>query len=828
MSGPRVQPDAGCALCTAALPAAWVLDYPDGEPAGEGTRETMLTLGNGYLATRGAAPEAEADGVHYPGSYLAGFHNRLAGGAGRPDGEESIVNLPNWLPVTFRPAGGDWYAPDRARRVHEHRMLDLRRGVYLRELVVVDRDRRRTRVRQRRLVSMANPHLAALETSIVAENWSGRLEIRSGIDGGVSNANTAARLGAGGRHLADVTGGATDGAIWLTAVTTGSRQTVAVTARTTVGAAGRDATATRTLIRGADDVAEVFGIDVTAGAAVTVDKTVAVFCGRDRAVHDPLSAAGAALRSAGPFEALLADHATAWARLWARFRLDVGEEHVWQLPLRVQTFHLLQTLSPHTVAVDAGVPARGLHGEGYHGHVFWDELFVYPYLNLRLPELTRALLEYRYRRLPAARRQAAAAGMAGALFPWQSATSGRDESPCRSPSPVTGEWQDDRTGRQHHVNLAVSYSVWRYWETTGDLSFLTGHGAELLVATARFWAGLATYDPAEDRYDIRGVLGPDEYHDGYPGRAGQGLDNCAYINVMVAWVLARADEACAIQDRHPGAAPWRTEGVPAGERRRWTHIARRLRLTFLPDGILAQFAGYGDLLELDWDRYRQRYGDLRLLGPLLQAEGDDPNRYKISKQADVLMLLYLFSADELAAQVRGMGYDFDPARIPATVDHYLYRTTHGSTLSRIAHAWVLARTDRRRSFDMLLDALGTDLADPAHSSTREGIHLGATAGALDILQRCYTGLEVRGDVLRLNPLLPEGMDQLDCVLRYRNRELVLHVDHDRVRVSAAPGADPPVAVAVRERVHLLGPGTTVTVPLGPDDGTGDDPSPLDS
>ncbi|NES13169.1 glycoside hydrolase family 65 protein [Micromonospora sp. PPF5-17] len=773
----------------------------------------MLTLGNGYLATRGAAPEASADGVHYPGTYLAGFHNRLPGGAGRPDGEESIVNLPNWLPLTFRPAGGDWYAPGRARRVHEHRMLDLRRGVQLRELVVVDPDRRRTRLRQRRLVSMANPHFAALETSIVAENWSGRLELRSGIDGGVSNAETAARVGAGGRHLADVTGGANDDAIWLTAVAAGSRQPVAVTARTTVGVVDAAAPATRTVVRDAAAVAEMYAIDVLAGTPITIDKTVAVFCGRDRAVHDPLTAAAEALRWAGTFAVLLADHVAAWDRLWSRFRLDVGEEHVWQLPLRVQTFHLLQTLSPHTVDLDAGVPARGLHGEGYHGHVFWDELFVYPYLNLRLPELTRALLEYRYRRLPAARRQAAAAGMAGALFPWQSATSGRDESPVRSPSPVTGEWQDDRTGRQHHVNLAVSYSVWRYWETTGDLSFLLDHGAELLIATARFWAGLATYDPSDDRYDIRGVLGPDEYHDGYPGRAGQGLDNCAYINVMVAWVLARADEACVLQDRHPGAAPWRAAAVPAGERRRWTHIARRLRLVFLPNGLLAQFAGYGDLVELDWDRYRRRYGDLRLLGPLLQAEGDDPNRYKISKQADVLMLLYLFSAEELTALIRGMGYHFDPARIPATVDHYLSRTTHGSTLSRIAHAWVLARTDRRRSFHMLLDALGTDLADPAHSSTREGIHLGATAGTLDILQRCYTGLEVRGDVLRLNPVLPEGMDQLDCVLRYRNRLLVLHVDCDQVRISAGPGADPPVPVAVQEQVHLLAAGAIVTVPL---------------
>ncbi|MEU8264369.1 glycosyl hydrolase family 65 protein [Micromonospora sp. NPDC048999] len=808
---PDVDPE--CELCSRPPPAGWVLAYCGEAPGEEGTRETMLTLGNGYLASRGADPEAWADGVHYPGTYLAGFHNRLAG-PGQSDGTESIVNLPNWLPLTFRTAGGEWFAPGQGQRVHEHRLLDLRRGVYLREVLVVDRDQRRTRVRQRRLVSMANPHLAALETSIVAQNWSGRLDIRSGLDGGVVNANAPTEAGSCGRHLTRVSTGEDDAeTVWLTALTTSSRHRVAVAARTRIIGGGPQRR--QAAVHGPDDVSQVIAVEVIPGERVSVEKTVAIFSNRDRAVSEPVPAAREELRQTGSFDVVLAEHVAAWARLWARFRLDIGEQHAWQAPVRVQTFHLLQTLSPHVIDLDAGVPARGLHGEGYHGHIFWDELFVYPYLDLRMPELTRALLEYRYRRLTAARRQAAAVGTAGALFPWQSGESGWDESPVRSRSPVTGEWVDDYTGRQQHVNLAVAYCVWRYWETTADLSFLAASGLELLVETARFWAGLATYDPVDDRYDIRGVIGPDEYHDGYPGRPGQGLDNCAYINVMVAWVLGHAEEACGVLARHPGMRPWRDVAPTDDERHRWAHIRRRLRLVFLDDGILAQFQGYGDLAELDWHRYRQRYGDLRLLGPLLQKEGDDANRYRVSKQADVLMLLYLFSAEELTDLVRGLGYEFDPARIPATVDYYLSRTSHGSTLSRVAHAWVLARTDRRRSLEMLVTALGTDLADPQHSSTRNGIHVGANAGTLDILQRCYTGLEIRGDVLRLNPQLPDGLDELDCVIRYRNQLITLHVDHESVRVTAAPGADQPVPVAVRDRSFPLDPGSTVTVALPP-------------
>ena len=437
------------------------------------------------------------------------------------------------------------------------------------------------------------------------------------------------------------------------------------------------------------------------------------------------------------------------------------ESHESHLPVAVQLFHLSQTLSPHTADLDAGVPARGLHGEGYHGQVFWDELFVFPFLNFRLPELTRALLRYRHRRLPQARRRAAGRGLKGALFPWQSGSDGRDESPDLSRNPLTGRWVPDYSGRQYHVGLAVAYNVWRHWETTGELSFLALYGAELLIETARLWAGLATYDPTADRYDIRGVMGPDEFHDGYPDRPGQGVDNCAYINVMTAWVLARARDAHALLDQHHGAELWQHMHLTDEELSRWEHIGRRLRLSFLASGIIEQFEGYGGLAELAWEGYRARYGDIGSLGAILQAEGDSSNRYKASKQADALMLLYLFTAEELTALIHHLGYDFDPKRIPATVDYYLARTSHGSTLSRVAHAGVLARTDRRRSWRILREALSTDVADLPGASTREGIHLGATAGTLDILQRCYIGLDVRHDVLWLNPLLPDDLDHLD-------------------------------------------------------------------
>ncbi|GIH81573.1 hypothetical protein [Planobispora longispora] len=173
------------------------------------------------------------------------------------------------------------------------------------------------------------------------------------------------------------------------------------------------------------------------------------------------------------------------------------------------------------------MPARGLHGEAYRGHVFWDELFVLSWLSLCFPDITRGLLRYRWRRLPEARAAARAAGFAGAMFPWQSGSDGTEQTQTLHLNPASGHWLPDHSHLQRHVGLAIAYNVWHYHAATGDIAFLAEAGAEMLVEIARFFASLATLDPVSGRYEIRGVMGPDEYHESYPGAPSPGLDNTA-------------------------------------------------------------------------------------------------------------------------------------------------------------------------------------------------------------------------------------------------------------------------------------------------------------
>ena len=541
---------------------------------------------------------------------------------------------------------------------------------------------------------------------------------------------------------------------------------------------------------------------------MTVDKMVTMFTGRDHAVSEPADEAERWLSRTGRFKEVLDDHVVALVALWDRMGIDFeGHGHALRV-VRFHLLHLLQTVSPNTADRDAGVPARGLQGEAYRGHIFWDELFVFSVLNLRMPTLTRSLLRYRYRRLGEARRAASEAGHRGAMFPWQSGSDGREESQQLHLNPKSGRWNPDPSRRQHHIGIAIAYNVWQYYQVTGDLEYLIECGAEVLVEIARFYASLVSFDTARGRYVIRGVIGPDEFHSGYPNAPFDGIDNNAYTNVMSVWVILRALEALEVVPLQIRSDLTQSLGLPTLEIERWRDITARMFVPF-HDQVISQFEGYADLPELDWEEYRRRYGDIQRLDRLLEAEGDDVNCYKASKQADVMMLFYLLSADELRCILEGLGYEFLGDAIPRTIDYYMARTTHGSTLSGVVHSWVLARANRDRAMEFFDLALKSDIADIQGGTTAEGIHLAAMAGSVDLLQRCFTGLETRGNRLIFSPHWPEPLGTLELPIFYRGHRLCLCINGKVVQVSAGTGSQPSIEIECRGQVVQLHPGGTV-------------------
>jgi trehalose/maltose hydrolase-like predicted phosphorylase len=246
---------------------------------------------------------------------------------------------------------------------------------------------------------------------------------------------------------------------------------------------------------------------------------------------------------------------------------------------------------------------------------------------------------------------------------------------------------------------------------------------------------------------------------------------------------------------------------------RWRDITQKMKVVFHSDGVLTQFEGYEQLPEFDWVGYRERYGNIQRLDRVLEAEGDSTNRYKVSKQADVLMLLYLLSGDELRALLAGLGYQVTDEQLARTVDYYLVRTSNGSTLSAVVSSWVLARYDPDEAWRLLQQALNSDIADVQGGTTSEGIHLGAMAGTVDMVMRCLTGLQTRERVLRIDPALPPQVKELRFSIHYRGHRVELMFAQDRVEVGSRPGPAAPITVVVGNKSVELSPGASQVFPL---------------
>ena len=476
-------------------------------------------------------------------------------------------------------------------------------------------------------------------------------DVKITLDGNVTNSLVERYRDLANQHLGSVDKREiSDNSVLLTVDTNQSRIPIAMAARSTVWRDGEPVPATYRLFDAAAEIGHDIEVRLTVGEAVTVEKIVSVYTGHDVATSEPGVDAERGLARLGRFAELLDGHLTEWAHLWERLSIEFDFTDELRI-LRLHLLHLLQTVSPNTADLDAGVPARGLHGEAYRGHIFWDELFIFPVLNLRLPMITRSLLGYRYRRLPEARHAATAAGYSGAMFPWQSGSDGREESQRLHLNPRSGHWNPDASARAHHIGIAVAYSAWevqsghrrprvpdrlRRGDACGDRTLLRQPG-DVRRRARSFW------HPRGDRAD--------EFHSGYPGAPYDGIDNNAYTNVMAVWVIMRALDAL-----KPPPLPNRLDllevlGLHTAELAHWEEVSRRMYVPF-HDGVISQFEGYGALEELDWDRLRRQYGNIQRLDRILEAEHDDVNRYKASKQADALMLLYLMSADRAARAPR--------------------------------------------------------------------------------------------------------------------------------------------------------------------------------
>ena len=496
---------------------------------------------------------------------------------------------------------------------------------------------------------------------------------------------------------------------------------------------------------------------------------LATYCANARRRPSTASATAAlASAQAAGFERLLNAHRARLGERWEEAGIEIDGDPELERALRFCLFHLMTSVADHG---EAAVGARGLTGAAYRGHVFWDaDVFVLPFLAATHPAAARAMLEYRLRRLPAARAAAQAEGTAGAHFPWESAAGGDEVAPTRGRDRL-GRVTAIRTGDlEEHIVADIAWAACCYADWTGDTAFLSGPGRGLVLDSARWWATRIERD-ADGSAHIRGVIGPDEYHGP--------VDDNAFTNVMARWNLRRAI-----------ALSQAIGETDTTELRCWQTLADAL-----VDGydestrIYEQFAGFHALEPLVIAEVTPR----RPVAATLLLGAERVAGAQVVKQADVLMLHHLVP-DEVT-----------PGSLVPNLHHYEPRTAHGSSLSPGVHASLLARADRLdEARDLLLQSARIDL-DDVTATTAGGVHLASMGASWQALAFGFAGLRPGADVLEVAPRLPVRWRSLAVPITFRGTRLRLRFHHDHVEVEA----DRPVRIRLdRAEPVRISPGRT--------------------
>ncbi|MGF2384097.1 glycoside hydrolase family 65 protein [Lentilactobacillus otakiensis] len=786
----------------------WHLDYY-GEYAGKRNygQEAMLTIGNGYFGLRGAYVESHADKDNYPGMYVAGVYNQLTTKINDRDVvNEDLVNLPNAQYISF---GVDHQLPFTIKKADIqdiYRSLDLKNGALTTTLHIQLSTGHIIQVRATKAANMNQWHRYAVKYELKPINFSGSLQIYAGIDGNVINGNVE-RYQDFDQHHIDVIGmAAHDNQVSMTGQTKTSHVQFVINSK--LSSQNLD---TKKLIDTTTEegkVEQTLSINVEPGKEYEFEKNVTVFTSKDKDAN--LEADAQKELDDSSFDNTLSDSEKFWSNVWQHSDIIIDNDLTSQKLTRVNIFHMLVTSAALASGkLDASVGARGLHGEAYRGHIFWDVTFDLPFYAIHYPAIAKQCLLYRYNRLAEARKYAASEDKQGSMYPWQSGMYGDEQSQFVHLNPVSGEWDPDNSRLQRHVSISVAYDIINYVHITGDKEFMDKYGLEMLLSICKFWVSMTDYDKDADRYDIHHVMGPDEFHEEYPNSNDHGLTNNAYTNIMVSWLFDKVNTLVSDEDSKVLKQASEKAGFDNDLLSKMNDIDHKLRLDINEEGIIGQFSGYFNLSKLNFDSYRRKYGDISRIDRLLKGEGKSPDAYQVAKQADTLMAYYELPFNEVQEVINRLGYKLPANFFTSNLRFYLDRTTHGSTLSRIVYS-VLDEIDGNmdQSWQLFSTALFSDYYDIQGGTTAEGIHLGVMGATLQIETKCYGGVRFDTDEVTINPHLPSTWNKISFKETYQGVNYNFVIGHHRIDVTA--DADTHVSVAKKAYSLTKNKMTTIT------------------
>ncbi|WP_026486898.1 glycoside hydrolase family 65 protein [Caldanaerobius polysaccharolyticus] len=732
--------------------------------------ETIFTLTNGYMGVRGTLEEGSND--ERPGIFIAGIFDKSEAQV------REIVNVQNWLGIKIY-AEGNYLDLDKCHILDFKRILDMKRGILFKSILLKDGVGRVTSVEGYRFLSRCNVHRAGIKLYITPVNYSGVLSVENIIDGTVVNSkeNPKERT----KHLRLIENAKLDeGGCYLETATRDDDTRIGVGSIVRIyDYANKDNVVRfRRFSYLGEKSVEYLEFEASENNPVEVDKFVITYTSRDvskdklkevvtRELYD--------FASEGMDKELLR-HTAVYERLWDVADINIEGDEDADKALRFNIFHLMSSVNANDPMVS--IAAKALHGEGYKGHVFWDtEIFMLPFFIYTYPQAARTLLMYRYNMLDAARENALLNGFKGAQYPWESADTGKEETP---------KWGVDYLGNQvriwtgdieHHITADIAFAVYEYYRVTDDIDFMLNYGAEIIFETARFWTSRCEYNEQFDRYEINNVIGPDEFH--------EHVDNNFYTNYLARWNINKGLELIDfLKEKYPSNYKTISSKICLTDKEieNWKEVMSKIYIPFDRERkLIEQFEGYFEKKDYVIDKFDENNMPIWPEGVDLARLGDT----QLVKQADVVMLMVL------------LGEEFDEEIKRINYEYYKKRTMHKSSLGPSMYAIMgLKVGDYKDAYGSFMRSANVDLEDN-QGNTKEGLHAASAGGTWQVAVYGFAGMYIDKDgLLSFTPWLPEKWKKLSYKIYWKGNLLQIIITKDNVTVKMLEGKDEELKVKI--------------------------------
>ncbi len=729
----------------------WIIEETAFKKENQAKFETIFSLGNGYMGLR-ASTEEKYSGENR-GFYISGIFDKFPGEV------TEMPNLPDWVRTDIY-INNDKFKLDKGKVFEYSRKLNLKEGLLTRSFIWESPQGEMIEFLFERFISMSNLHTGISKIELKPLNFAGEIKIVSGFDGRQSNSGTQ-HLKEGEKRLIE------DYIVY-------QPETQQSDIKMSFGLhhdfyinenkiePQKDFRADRRKIK------REYKFALQSKQKAKIIKRLSAYTLKDKEIENRDQLQKKLIDNLKNlkeknYNDIKNNHLKKWRSIWDESDVKISGSDFDQLSIRFAIFHLIQMTPAHDERIS--IAAKGLSGEGYKGHVFWDtEVFILPFFIYNYPDIAKNLLKYRYNTLDGARQKAKENGYKGAMFAWESAETGQETTPKYGAVDIlTGEEIRIWCGEiEQHITCDIQYAINQYFQATRDINFMKKYGFEVFFESSRFWASRLEYNDKKNQYEINNVMGPDEYK--------EHIDNNAFINYMVKWQFEKAFEYIEYLKENHNDYFDKLKGkinLKEKEIKDWSIKKDKIYLSEPDkDNIIPQFEGFENLKEIDLAKYKK--GDV---GEIFDDLGwEEITKSKVLKQADVVMLSYLLEEK------------FNEETIRANFDYYEPLTLHDSSLSPGIHATVAANLgEKKKAYQLFKRASNIDLGENMNSSDA-GLHAASLGGLWQSIIFGFAGIRFKNGILKIDPHLSKRWNMVSFFIKLRKNKYKIEINQKYVKI----------------------------------------------